>query len=327
MRIVSLLPSTTEILFALGAGDSVVGVTFECDYPAEARSRRVVSTTALAKATTPGEIDAEVKARIASGEELYRLDEDTLHELDPDLLVTQDLSAVCAVDVRTVDDTLAHLGCRSIVLTINPQNLAEVLDSIVTIGMAVEKDAVARAFVDELNRRLENVALTIAGRVRPRVTVLEWTDPPFDAGHWIPDMVDRAGGASVLGEKGRSSRQVAWEAIARAEPEVCIVAPCGYHLDDARRLATELISASLLPVECDVWAVDADSSFVRPGPRLVDGVEALAGIFHPGVIPMRADLASYIGSTSAKTKPSRSTISPTATSIGWANPGPSTTNV
>lgn len=185
----------------------------------------------------------------------------------------------------------------------------------------------SRAFVDELNRRLENVALAIAGRVRPRVTVLEWTDPPFDAGHWIPDMVDRAGGASVLGEKGRSSRQVAWEAIARAEPEVCIVAPCGYHLDDARRLATELISASLLPVECDVWAVDADSSFVRPGPRLVDGVEALAGIFHPGVIPMRVDLASYIGSTSAKTKPSRSTISPTATSIGWANPGPSTTNV
>lgn len=327
MRIVSLLPSTTEILFALGAGDSVVGVTFECDYPAAARSRRVVSTTTLAKATTPGEVDAEVKARIAAGEELYRLDEDVLRELDPDLLVTQDLCAVCAVDVRTVDDALAHLGCRSAVLTVNPQNLAEVLDSIVTIGMAVDKGDVARAFVNELNRRLETVVRAVAGRVRPRVAVLEWTDPPFDAGHWIPDMVDRAGGASVLGAKGRSSRQLEWEAIARVEPEVYIVAPCGYHLDDARRLTAELMSASRLPAECEVWAVDADSSFVRPGPRLVDGVEALAAIFHPGVFPMRADLASYVGNTSAKTKPSRSTISPTATSIGWANPGPSTTNV
>ena len=327
MRVVSLLPSTTEILFAIGAGESVVGVTFECDYPHEARTRRVVSTTALLGGSTPGEIDAEVNAKIAEGQELYRLDEEALRELDPDLLVTQDLCAVSAVDVKTVDDALAHLGCHSAVLTVNPQRLDDVLGSIVTIGDAVGRHDAARELVDALDNRLRDLENAIAGRPRPRVAVLEWTDPPFNAGHWIPDMVERAGGASVLGESGRPSQRIDWAVVERVSPDICVVAPCGYHLDDAEELAANLILSGTLPADCRVWAVDADSSFVRPGPRLVDGVEALAGICHPDVLPIRSDLASYVGTTSAKTKPSRSTTSPTRTSSGNANPGPSTTKV
>lgn len=327
VRVVSLLPSTTEILFAIGAGDSVVGVTFECDYPHEARSRRVVSTTALLGGSTPGEIDAEVNAKIAAGEELYLLDEGALRELDPDLLVTQDLCAVCAVDVKTVDEALVHLGCRSAVLTVNPQRLDDVLGSIFTIGEAVGRPDAARELVDVLDTRLREVKDAVAERPRPRVAVLEWTDPPFDAGHWIPDMIETAGGVSVLGDSGRPSRRIDWAEVDRVSPEICVVTPCGYHLDDAVGLAADLISSGTLPTDCRVWAVDADSSFVRPGPRLVDGVEALAGIFHPDAVPIRSDLAYYVGTTSAKTKPSRSTTSPTVTSSGKENPGPSTANV
>ncbi|MGA8297781.1 MAG: ABC transporter substrate-binding protein [Acidimicrobiales bacterium] len=316
VRVVSLLPSATEILFAIGAADDVVGVTFECDYPSEARSRRVVSTTAIRSGLTPKEIDAEVRTRIASGEELNRLDEGSLRELEPDLLVTQDLCAVCAVDVKTVDDALSHLQYDSAVLTVDPQTLEEVLGSILAIGDAVGRHVEARRLVDNLSFRLQRINSVVVGRDRPRVVVLEWTDPPFGAGHWIPDMVERAGGNEVVGESGKPSKRVDWNHVGQRVPEICVVAPCGFHLDDARHLAADLLSEGRLPAGCRVFAVDADSSFVRPGPRLVDGVEALAGIFHPDVVPPDPDLVSYVGKTSAKTKPSRSTISPTETSSG-----------
>lgn len=306
----------TEILFAIGAGECVVGVTFECDYPSDARSRRVVSTTSIPGGLTPAEIDSEVRNRISAGRELYRLDEDALRELEPDLLITQDLCSVCAVDVKTVDDALAHLRCDSAVLTVDPQSLDEVLESIRTIGNAVGREAAARDLIDGLYQRLRRIEGVVAGERRPRVAVLEWTDPPFGPGHWIPDMVERAGGLSVVGESGQPSRPLDWEELARQTPEICVVSPCGYHLDEARRLALQLISDRRLPDRCQVFAVDADSSFVRPGPRLVDGVEALAGIFHPDEAPVRPDLVSYVGETSANTNPSRSTISPTATSRG-----------
>ena len=284
VRIVSLLPSATEILFAIGAGDDVVGVTFECDFPAAARGRPVVSSTTLPAGLTPAEIDAEVRARLAAGDDLYSLDAGALHALDPQLVVTQDLCAVCAIDVAGVDEALAHLGCRAEVLTVDPMTLSEVLTSIVTIGKATGNEARAAAVVDALHERLERVADAVRARARPRVAVLEWPDPPFSAGHWIPDMVTAAGAESVLGERGERSRRVEWSDIADGRPDLIVVAPCGYRLDTAAELALDLCRARRLPDDIPVWAVDADAAFVRPGPRLVDGVEALAAIAHPGAV-------------------------------------------
>lgn len=288
MRIVSLLPSTTEILFALGAGDEVVGVTFECDHPAEARSRRIVSTSAMPSGLAPAEIDVFVAAALARGEDLYRLDAGALADLDADLVVTQDLCAVCAVDVSVVDDALAHLGCRADVLTCDPHTVAEVLDSVRAIGTAVGRVAEADELVAGLEARLAAVAAAVAERPgpRPRVVVLEWTDPPFAPGHWIPEMVDLAGGACVLGTAGSTSVRMTWEDVHAARPDVVVVAPCGYDRAGAQAQADGLVAAGLLPAGVLVHAVDADAHWARPGPRIVDGVEELAGVLgsHPSVV-------------------------------------------
>jgi len=294
VRIVSLLPSTTEILFALGGGGDVVGVTFECDFPPEARSRRIVSISALTAGLTPAQIDAEVRSRLAAGEDLYRLDADALGELDPDLILTQDLCAVCAVDVGTVDAALVHLGCRAQVLTVDPGTLSEVLASIVTVGQSTGHVVAAHRVVAGLAARLDRVATAVAGRGRPRVAVLEWTDPPFTAGHWVPDMVAAAGATPALGEAGQRSAATTWEAVARSRADLVVVAPCGYDLPAAVDIASRVREAGHLPAGVPVWAVDADAAFVRPGPRLVDGVEALAAIIHPDVVAARPDLATRI---------------------------------
>lgn len=281
MRIVSLLPSTTEILFALGAGDDVVGVTFECDYPAEARSKRIVSTSAIPEGLAPKDIDVHVSRAMAAGEDLYHLDAGALSDLDADLVVTQDLCAVCAVDVSVVDDALTHLGCRAEVLTIDPHTLDEVLESVVVLGRATRAEPRGRAMVDSLQQRLYAVERVVQGRPPPRALVLEWTDPPFAPGHWVPEMVTRAGGENALGDPGQKSARVRWEEVRDSNPEVVVCAPCGYHLDGATELAGKVVDSGELPPGIPVWAVDANASFARPGPRLVDGVEALAAIFHP----------------------------------------------
>jgi iron complex transport system substrate-binding protein len=303
MRIVSLLPSTTEILFAVGAGDDVVGVTFECDYPVAARSRRIVSTSTLPEGLTAGEIDAAVRARMAAGEDLYHLDQGALRELDPDLVVTQDLCAVCAVDITTVDAALRHLGCDGQVLTVDPGTLDEVLDSITAIGAATDREPIARQLVTNLRHRLAQVAGAVADRPRPRVAVVEWTHPLFCAGHWVPDMVAAAGAISVLGTSGQRSMAISPDRLASCGADLVVVSPCGYDLAGARELALALIEQAVLPANVAVWAVDADAAFVRPGPRLVDGIEALAAIFHPGVIPARPELAQAVRATSVKTGP------------------------
>lgn len=285
MRIVSLLPSATEILFAVGAGDDVVGVTFECDFPNEARLRRIVSNTALSSGLTPAQIDDEVRARIAAGADLYTLDEGALRDLDPDLIVTQDLCAVCAVDIKEVDDALLHLGCHAEVLTLDPMTLDQVLESIEQVGLATGAHVRSRTVVTKLRDRLEQVRATVAGATRPRMAVLEWTDPPFSSGHWVPDMVTAAGARSVLGNSGERSAPVGWNDLAAANADVIVVAPCGYRLDGATALATELVASGVLPDGIPVWAVDADAAFVRPGPRLVDGVELLAHVAHSDLIP------------------------------------------
>jgi iron complex transport system substrate-binding protein len=293
VRIVSLLPSTTEILFDLGVGDQVVGVTFECDHPAEARERRIVSTSAMPEGLSSAEIDTWVSAAMSRGDDLYHLDEGALSGLDADLVVTQDLCAVCAVDVSVVDEALAHLGCTAEVLTIDPHTLDEVLGSVGTLGLATGSADVAALLVRDLRARVDAVTAAVAGRARPRVMLLEWTDPPFAPGHWVPEMVDLAGGTPTLGAPGEKSWRVDWDQVRASAPEVVVCAPCGYDLAGATRLAEDLVRSGELP-GVPVWAVDANASFARPGPRLVDGVEALAGILHPDVVTGPEGLAHRV---------------------------------
>jgi iron complex transport system substrate-binding protein len=294
MRIVSLIPSATEILFAVGAGDSVVGVTFECDYPPEARSRRVVSNTALPEGLTPAQIDAEVSARVAAGEDIYRLDAGALAGLEPEIILTQDLCAVCAVSVAGVAEALDHLGCQAEVVTLDPLTLEDVLGSILRVGEVTGRAETAIQLVGDLRARLAAVAAAVAGRPRPRIAVLEWTDPPYSSGHWVPDMVAAAGATSALGIAGERSRRLEWAEVAAAQPDLVVVAPCGYRLGPATELAEQMVAAGVLPPGVPVWAVDANAVVVRPGPRLVDGVEALATLAHPRVWPAPDGLAALI---------------------------------
>ncbi|WP_270886182.1 cobalamin-binding protein [Pedococcus sp. 5OH_020] len=292
MRIVSLLPSTTEILFAVGAGPQVVGVTFECDTPANARERAIVSTTAIPQGLSATEIDAFVTRAMAAGEDLYHLDAGALASLDADLVVTQDLCAVCAVDVSVVDDALAYLGCRAEVLTIDPHTVEEVLGSIETLAKASGRQQAGARLVGTLRDRLAAVSTVVQGLSTPRALVLEWTDPPFAPGHWVPEMVTAAGGTSALGTAGEKSVRVTWAEVRDSDPEVVVCAPCGYDLSGSAELARQAMESGQLPVGVPVWAVDANASFARPGPRLVDGIEALAGILHPESAPApRRDMA------------------------------------
>lgn len=309
MRIVSLLPSATEILFALGAGPDVVGVTFECDHPPEARGRRIVSTSALDEGMTLAQIDAAVSARMAAGEDLYHLDEGALAGLDADLVVTQDLCAVCAVDAADVETALAHLGCDGRVLTLAPMDLEGVLASIGALGTAVGRAAEAVALVESLRARLRAVARAVAGAHRPRALVLEWTDPPFAPGHWVPEMVSAAGGHCALGTPGAASVRVGWDDVAGAQAEVIVCAPCGLDLGASAAAGEQLLRAGVLPPGAEVWAVDANASYARPGPRLVDGVEALAGILHPDRVGPPPAWAAQILRSTPTTTPARVTSS------------------
>ncbi|HEX2905164.1 MAG TPA: ABC transporter substrate-binding protein [Jatrophihabitans sp.] len=283
MRIVSLLPAATEIVYALGLDDELVGVTFECSEPARARTEKAVvvgglDTTGLA----PAEIDRLVRARAASGEDLYTLHAGALRELAPDLILSQDLCQVCAVPAGQVELALATLGCQAEVLTLDPRRLDEVLAGIELIGQRTGVAERAAGFVDGLTSRLVDVGDAVAGRPQPRVAVLEWVDPPFQAGHWVPDLVEAAGGISVLGTAGGRSVPIDWPQLAAAEPEVVLVAPCGFELDAAVQQGGGVLD--LLPAGVQVWAIDADGLVVRPGPRLVDGVEAIAAILHPDAV-------------------------------------------
>jgi len=296
LRIISLLPSATEILFALGLGDDIVGVTFECNHPIEALTKRIVSTSSLPEGLTPAEIDTAVKERMAAGEDLYRLDEAAFADLDPDLVITQDLCAVCAIDVSEVSQALHYLGCSADVLTLDPMTLDEVIDTIPVVGAATGTDDIADTLTAELGHRLQAVANKIApvrpAGEEPKVMVIEWADPAFTAGHWVPDLVLAAGGQPVLAFPGRPSSGVEWDAIESAEADIVIVAPCGFDLEGSATQAQSLIDRSVLPAKAEVWAVDADAYVVRPGPRLVDGVETFATIFHPEYVglpdPQRA---------------------------------------
>jgi iron complex transport system substrate-binding protein len=283
MRLVSLLPSATEIVYALGLGDDLVGVTFECDEPPSARvDKAVVVGGRDTRDMSPAEIDDYVKAQLTAGGDLYTLHAGALAALEPELILTQDLCRVCALPSDHVSDALDYLGCRADVLSLDPYSLEEVLATFLAVGARAGVPERANDLVERLRDRLARVETAVAGRPRPRVAVVEWVDPPFTAGHWVPDLVTAAGGEPVAARPGTRSVESTWDALAAAAPDVVLVTPCGFHLDGAARQAETVVPH--FPGAA-VWAIDGDGLIVRPGPRLVDGVEAIAAILHPAAVP------------------------------------------
>ena len=283
MRIVSLLPSATEIVYLLGLEADLVGVTHECDWPSSARDKRLVSHSSLQKDAAPAEIDRLVSRSMDGGEPTYRLDRAAIEELAPDIVLTQNLCAVCAVPAGHVQEALDILGCQAEIVSLDPSSLGEVLDGITEIGRATGSEARAGELVAGLHERLSTVQHAVSGLKRPRTFALEWSDPPFNGGHWVPEMTEIAGGAPVLGSGGTPSIRVTWDEIRVAAPEVVVFMPCGYDLDAAAKEGAQLLERAELGTAA-VFAVDASGYFSRPGPRLVDGVEILASALHPGAI-------------------------------------------
>jgi iron complex transport system substrate-binding protein len=284
MRIASLVPSATEMLFALGLGESVVGVTHECDHPPAAAQLPHLTATVLPPGLDAGGIDAAVNEIVGSGGALYSLDEERLAELRPDLIVTQAVCEVCAVSYDDVLAVAERLPERPRVLQQDPNSLGEVLDDVVRLAEAADAAECGRQLRRRLEDRLEAVRAAVAGAPRPRVLALEWLDPPFLGGHWIPEMVAIAGGSEVGGIEGEKSAQAEWGQLAGLEPEVVVAMPCGWYLEDSRAQALEHRGRLAALGAQRVFAVDAASSFSRPGPRLVDGVELLAHLFHPELV-------------------------------------------
>jgi iron complex transport system substrate-binding protein len=287
MRIVSLVPSATEMLFALGLGDHVVAVTHECDYPPAVRELRRVTRDLLPAGLSAAQIDAAVKERTLRGESIYELDTDALQELSPDLIVTQALCAVCAVsydDVRAIAETLES---RPRVISLDPQTVGEVLGDARTLAAATDSREAAAKLVRDSAGRIDRVRLRVRGQRRPRVLALEWLDPPFAAGHWIPQLIEFAGGEDVLGFAGERSEERTWEEVIATNPDIVVVMPCGYDAEIAHREA-EMHREQLAEVGAgEVVAVNASALFSRPGPRIVDGLELLAHIIHPELFPDR----------------------------------------
>lgn len=279
MRIVSLLPSATEILYALGLGDSVVGVTFECDYPPDVRHKPLVVNSILPHDLSPAEIDRAVSEHAARGESIYRIDQPLLESLQPDLIVTQELCDVCAVNTSHLARALYGLACQPQVVSLTPHTLEDVFADIVSVGQAAGRELCAQTLLASLRARLEAVR-TLPKLHAPKVACIEWLAPPFNAGHWVPEMVTLAGGLDHLGARGTDSVRIHWDQVRDLNPDVLLVMPCGY---DAQKAADEYHHTdfpawwSTLPAVRNrrTYALNANAFFSRPGPRLVDGVEIL----------------------------------------------------
>jgi iron complex transport system substrate-binding protein len=284
MRIASLVPSATEMLFALGLGESVVAVTHECDYPKPARTLPQLTRTVLPPGLDAAGIDAAVKETVGEGRALYELDEQRLAELSPDLIVTQAVCDVCAVSYEDVLEVAARLPGRPRVVQQDPSTLGEMLEDVVRLGEATGTTAAAHELRGELEGRLAAVRAAVSGARPPRVIALEWLDPPFVGGHWIPEMISIAGGDDVAGPPGLKSPEVSWGALSGLVPDVVIAMPCGWYVEDSRAQALAHWERIARLGAGRVYAVDAASTFSRPGPRLVDGVELLGHVLHPDLL-------------------------------------------
>jgi iron complex transport system substrate-binding protein len=284
MRIASLVPSGTEMLFALGLGDRVVAVTHECDYPPGAEQLPHLTRSVIPEELPTAEIDAAVRERVGRGEALYELDEQTLRELEVDLIVTQAVCEVCAVSFDDVRAVAGRLPTRPRVISLDPATLGEVLADVPRLAEAAEAEAAGVRLAEEAGARIEAVERAVEGAPRPRVAALEWLDPVYTGGHWVPQMIELAGGEDVLGLPGERSRTVEWAELEAAAPDVAVAMPCGYYAEQA---AAEAVRhrERLAALNARVVAVDAAAYFSRPGPRLVEGIELLGHLLHPDLVP------------------------------------------
>lgn len=284
MRIVSLVPSATEMLFALGLGSDLVAVTHECDYPAGAHGLPRITRDVLPTGLTAAQIDAAVRERTLSGQSIYELDGELLRELAPDLIVTQSLCSVCAVSADDVRAIAQDLPTHPQVISLDPHTLGEVLGDVRTLAQATNRKDTAVDLINDAAARVDRVRLAVRGAQRLRVAALEWLDPPFAAGHWTPQLIEFAGGEDVLGFAGENSAQRSWDEVRASQPDIVVVMPCGYDAEIAHREA-EMHRDELSCIGAGaVVAVDASAYFSRPGPRIIDGLELLAHIIHPELI-------------------------------------------
>jgi iron complex transport system substrate-binding protein len=297
VRIVSLVPHATELLFALGLGPEVVAVTHECDHPPAARAAKRVTRDVLPVGLGAAEIDAAVRERTLRGEAIYELDREAVAALSPDLIVTQALCPVCAVSYTEVAELAERMPSRPRVISLDPHTLGETLGDFHTLAEATCRRERATALVGETNARIDRVKLAVRGKPRPRVVALEWLDPVYIAGHWTPELIELAGGQGLLGAPGAPPAAVSWEAVADVEPEVVVVMPCGYDAPRAHAEALAYASELAALAARRVVAVNASAYFSRPGPRLIDGLELLAHILHPDCVPVpdTPDIALPVG--------------------------------
>lgn len=291
MKVVSLLPSATEIVYALGGQETLVGVSCDCDYPEDVSTKAIVSAKVLpiTSMTTQAEIDRYVRDQLQASDSIYSLDRALIQQLQPDVILAQDLCRVCAVPSGRVEQALDAIGCTAEVLSLDPHSLEEVLGSISRVGDVLGVSGTAEAFVANLLMRVERVRALLSGVTRKRVVALEWQDPPFGGGHWIPEMIEAAGGVDPLGTPGERSRTLSWSEITASSPDVLVYMPCGYDLAGAVAQLPELFDIPEfrdLPAvrNAQVFVTDSSAYFSRSGPRLVDGVEILAGLLHPSRI-------------------------------------------
>jgi len=289
MRICSLLPGATEIAFALGLGDQIVGVTHECDYPADAQYKPVVVRSVIdSKRMCGAEIDRKVAELLQAGKGLYFVDEAALADAAPDVILTQGLCEVCALDYTEVERAAAKLSHKPRILSLNAHSMNDILDDIRRVGVATERSTNAEALIADIRARIAQVGRREPDR-RPRVVCLEWFEPLYTAGHWVPEMVALAGGHDVLGRAGEPSMKIEWQNVIDAKPEVMLLMPCGF---DVRRTVKESTPLRALPGWNDlpavrsenVFALNGNAYFSRPGPRLVNGLEILARIIHPETV-------------------------------------------
>ena len=299
-RIVSFLPSATEMACALGLNDQLVGITHECDYPPSVKEKPIVVSSAISMATmTQAEIDKTVSERMRNGQSLYQVDEKLLQELAPDLILTQDLCQVCAPSGNEVTQALSALPSKPEILWLTPKSLEQISDNLREIGKATGTLKKAEALIASSRGTLDQIAEKArAASSRPRVFCMEWLDPVYCSGHWVPEMVTIAGGIDHLGREGSDSVRVSWEDVLAWKPEVLIVMPCGFHLHQVIELSSRLCAMSGwrdLPAvqQGRVYAVDASSYFARPGPRVVEGTELLAHIIHPDIFPWAGPANAY----------------------------------
>jgi iron complex transport system substrate-binding protein len=281
MRIVSLVPHATELLFELGLGPQIVGVTHECDYPAQALTRERVTRDVLPAGLSAGEIDAAVRELTLGGHAIYELDRAALERLEPELIVTQALCPVCAVSYEEVAEVAKTIGSQPKVIALDPKTVGETLGDVRTLAEATGRRDRGVELIAETAARIDRVKLAVRKLSRPRVVALEWLDPVFIAGHWTPQLIELAGGEDLLGLPGEHSETFSWETVAAAEPEIVVVMPCGYDAARAHQEALTFASELRGLKARRIVAVNASAYFSRPGPRLVDGLELLAHVLHP----------------------------------------------